>query len=67
MWKLTLGYGNGKTKSEKACGWHFHSHSKSSIMVNNILRWSVVGCAYQGKGIVFKFIIEYSSLRDFGP
>ncbi len=22
---------------------------------------------YQGKDIVFKFIIEYSSLRDFGP
>jgi hypothetical protein len=26
-----------------------------------------VGLAYQGKDIVFKFIIEYSSLRDFGP
>jgi len=27
-----------------------------------------VGVAYQGKkDIVFKFIIEYSSLRDFGP
>jgi hypothetical protein len=23
--------------------------------------------AYQGKDIVFGFIIEYSSLRDFGP
>jgi len=23
--------------------------------------------AYQGKDIVFKFIIEYSNLRDFGP
>jgi hypothetical protein len=22
---------------------------------------------YQGKDIVFRFIIEYSSLRDFGP
>jgi hypothetical protein len=27
----------------------------------------VVGLAYQGKDIVFRFIIEYSSLRDFGP
>jgi len=28
----------------------------------------VVGFAYQGKDIiVFRFIIEYSSLRDFGP
>jgi hypothetical protein len=28
---------------------------------------SIVGLAYQGKGyIVFRFIIEYTSLRDFG-
>ncbi len=26
-----------------------------------------VGLAYQAKDIVFRFIIEYSSLRDFGP
>ncbi len=26
-----------------------------------------VGLAYRGKDIVFRFIIEYSSLRDFGP
>ncbi len=26
-----------------------------------------VGLAYQGKDIVFRFIIEYSSLKDFGP
>ncbi len=25
-----------------------------------------VGLAYQGKDIVFRFVIEYSSLRDFG-
>jgi hypothetical protein len=28
---------------------------------------SFVGLAYQGKDIVLRFIIEYSSLRDFGP
>jgi hypothetical protein len=28
---------------------------------------SFVGLAYQGKDIVFRFIIEYSSLRNFGP
>jgi hypothetical protein len=28
---------------------------------------SFVGLAYQGKDIMFRFIIEYSSLRDFGP
>ncbi len=26
-----------------------------------------VGLAYQGKDIVFRFIIEYSGLMDFGP
>jgi hypothetical protein len=26
-----------------------------------------IGLAYQGKDIVFRFIIEYTSLRDFGP
>jgi hypothetical protein len=25
-----------------------------------------IGVAYQGKDIVFRFIIEYSSLMDFG-
>jgi hypothetical protein len=28
---------------------------------------SVFSLAYQGKDIVFRLIIEYSSLRDFGP
>jgi hypothetical protein len=27
----------------------------------------IFGLAYQGKDIVFRFIIECSSLRDFGP
>jgi hypothetical protein len=26
-----------------------------------------IGLAYQGKDIVFRFIIEYSSLMDFDP
>jgi hypothetical protein len=26
-----------------------------------------VGLAYRGKDIVFRFIIEYSSFKDFGP
>jgi hypothetical protein len=26
-----------------------------------------VGSAYEGKDIVLRFIIEYSSLMDFGP
>jgi len=27
----------------------------------------VLGLAYQGKDIVFRFIIDYSSFMDFGP
>jgi hypothetical protein len=26
-----------------------------------------IGFTYQGEDVVFRFIIEYSSLRDFGP
>jgi hypothetical protein len=30
--------------------------------------WALLALAYyQGKDIVFRFIMEYSSLRDFGP
>jgi hypothetical protein len=29
--------------------------------------FSFFGLAYQAKDIVFRFVIEYSSLRDFGP
>jgi hypothetical protein len=31
----------------------------------HLLTTSFIGLAYQGKNIVFRFIIEYSSLRDF--
>jgi hypothetical protein len=33
--------------------------------INNTPKF--VGLAYQGKDSVFRFIIEYGSLRDFGP
>ncbi len=32
-----------------------------------LLSSTFIGLAYQGKDIVFRFIIEYSSLMDFGP
>jgi hypothetical protein len=36
--------------------------------LEKLLRNTFVGLAYQGKDIiVLRFIIEYSSLRDFGP
>jgi hypothetical protein len=34
---------------------------------NSYKEWSFLGLAYQGQDIVFRFIIEYSSLWDFGP
>jgi hypothetical protein len=38
-----------------------------SILFNDSFDSLFVGLAYQGKDIVFRFIKEYSSLRDFGP
>jgi hypothetical protein len=42
-----------------------------SVLVMTFLVYDLLfifGLAYQeGKDIVFRFIIEYSSLRDFGP
>jgi hypothetical protein len=29
--------------------------------------YKIIDLAYQDKYIVFRFIIEYSSLKDFGP
>jgi len=33
----------------------------------NTISHNLFGLAYQGKDIVFRFIIQYSSLMDFGP
>jgi hypothetical protein len=41
--------------------------SEYSLNESHCQTCSFVGLAYQGKGIVFRFIIEFSSLRDFGP
>jgi hypothetical protein len=40
---------------------------KNLIDLNSFNFFDFVGLAYQGKDIVLRFIIEYSSLRDFGP
>jgi hypothetical protein len=37
------------------------------VCVPNFRRKKFIDLAYQGRDIVFRFIIEYSSLRDFGP
>jgi hypothetical protein len=34
---------------------------------NGMKRFEFIGLAYQGKDIVFRFIIKYSSLMDFDP
>ncbi len=35
--------------------------------MHHCVEMEFVGLAYQGKDVVFRCIIEYSSLRDFGP
>jgi hypothetical protein len=43
--------------------WHSYEHYEP-----NKQRWVLLAFAYQGKDIiVFRFIIEYSSLNHFGP
>jgi hypothetical protein len=37
------------------------------LVVRTIPFKKIVGLAYQGNDIVFRFIIEFSSLMDFGP
>jgi len=37
------------------------------LIINQITFFDFFGLAYQGKDIVFRFVIEYNSLRDFGP
>jgi hypothetical protein len=37
-----------------------------SLSCSPNMKW-FAGFAYQGKDIVFRFIMEHSSLRDFGP
>jgi hypothetical protein len=44
--------------------WGFWSEIGPFLALIEVGRF--IGLAYQGKDIVFRFIIEYSSLRDFG-
>jgi hypothetical protein len=53
-------------------GYITKSKRKRLWILGNILLYIKEGClfvglAYQEKDVVFTFIIEYSSLRDFGP
>jgi hypothetical protein len=40
-------------------------HVKKCSHSGSLFVW-FAGLAYQGKDIVFRFIVEYNSLRDFG-
>jgi len=43
-------------------------HSVVPLPLHLLAEYLFIGLAYyKGKDIVFRFIIEYSSLRDFGP
>jgi hypothetical protein len=62
-WVLTIGrddlfyiYSTRRRKTRFRKTWHTGKK-----------RFEFVGLAYQGKDFVFRFIIEYSSLMDFGP
>jgi len=51
----------------KSIGGGFHWCCQSLKMIWVYTPQWIFGVAYQGKDIVFRFIIEYSTLRDFGP
>jgi len=42
-------------------------HLFSSVALLGTILALFVGLVYQSKDIVFRFIIEYNSLMDFGP
>ncbi len=43
-----------------------HMHLQQQNSYHHVV-FALVGLAYQCKDIVFRLIIEYSSLMDFGP
>ncbi len=47
--------------------WHLTQHNGQGLD-HSIVHKELVDCGYNhGKDIVFRFIIEYSSLMDFDP
>jgi hypothetical protein len=61
---------NGVSKKSLADKWCYYVPLLEQILSLSLslftFRFWFVGLAYQGKGIVFRIIIEYSSLRDMG-
>lgn len=55
-------------RSALAFSVQFQSFGLSGLPeVITTFRLQFVGLAYPGKDVVFRFIIEYNSLREFGP
>jgi hypothetical protein len=46
---------------------HTQLHTYLLTIISKGWAYSFIGLAYQGKDIVFRFIIECSTLMDFGP
>jgi hypothetical protein len=46
--------------------WHIYNVFRSKLKNKINKNCEFFGLGYQGKDIVFRFIIEYSSLMDFG-
>ncbi len=46
---------------------HTHTHTHIPFFEMPCIVFLVFGLAYKGKDIVFRFTLEYSSLRAFGP
>jgi hypothetical protein len=47
---------------------HEHVNDEKGTTKCNVIYIAFVGLAYQeGKDIVFRFIIEFSGVREFGP
>ncbi len=46
---------------------HGYKLEMGELIYHDMIRKGFVRLAYQGKDIVSIFIIEYNSLRDFGP
>jgi hypothetical protein len=46
---------------------NYNYPTQFGVLIVMVYFLHIFGLAYQGKDIVIRFIIEYSSLRDFSP
>jgi hypothetical protein len=60
-------FGYGSKHLDLVPIWVLSKYLTWKLAIVTSVVWFFVGLAYQGKDIVFRFNIEYSRLRDFGP